>query len=112
MWHLELASNGSTVTNSTFVTEADPARRFVYAFGVDPVWKGATNELLYYNSLKMKMAVIFGVGQARPLPSSPSPAPVLLSLADASDARRPPAQVLERGLFPEGARRPLRVRAA
>eukprot|EP01125_Pyxidicula_operculata_P014204 TRINITY_DN4727_c0_g1_i1.p1 TRINITY_DN4727_c0_g1~~TRINITY_DN4727_c0_g1_i1.p1 ORF type:complete len:936 (+),score=239.74 TRINITY_DN4727_c0_g1_i1:48-2810(+) len=36
---------------------------WTYAFGVDPVWKGATNELIYYNSLKMKMSIIFGVCQ-------------------------------------------------
>eukprot|EP01125_Pyxidicula_operculata_P007322 TRINITY_DN2492_c0_g1_i3.p1 TRINITY_DN2492_c0_g1~~TRINITY_DN2492_c0_g1_i3.p1 ORF type:complete len:866 (-),score=210.00 TRINITY_DN2492_c0_g1_i3:33-2630(-) len=34
-----------------------------YAFGVDPIWKGATNELIYYNSLKMKMSIIIGVIQ-------------------------------------------------
>jgi len=32
-----------------------------YPFGADPLWKGSTNELDYYNSLKMKMSVIMGV---------------------------------------------------
>lgn len=36
---------------------------WTYLWGVDPVWKGATNELLYYNSLKMKTSVIIGILQ-------------------------------------------------
>jgi len=36
---------------------------WTYVWGVDPVWKGASNELMYYNSLKMKGAVIIGVMQ-------------------------------------------------
>lgn len=35
----------------------------VYPIGVDPSWFMATQELTYMNSLKMKMAVIFGVAQ-------------------------------------------------
>jgi V-type H+-transporting ATPase subunit a len=40
-------------------TAGDP----VYAIGVDPTWHLATNDLLFFNSLKMKMAIIFGVTQ-------------------------------------------------
>eukprot|EP01124_Arcella_intermedia_P024013 TRINITY_DN3954_c0_g1_i1.p1 TRINITY_DN3954_c0_g1~~TRINITY_DN3954_c0_g1_i1.p1 ORF type:complete len:887 (+),score=213.85 TRINITY_DN3954_c0_g1_i1:133-2793(+) len=53
---------GPGFTNSTF-QQKNPTPSGAYAFGVDPVWKGATNELLYYNSMKMKVSIIVGVLQ-------------------------------------------------
>jgi len=41
--------------------QAVRAEDCVYPFGIDPKWYIASNELNYFNSLKMKMAVIIGV---------------------------------------------------
>ena len=35
----------------------------VYPMGLDPVWHDKENSLLFYNSFKMKFAVIFGIAQ-------------------------------------------------
>merc|ERR1712137_250980 len=47
------------IENHEYANWVNPDR--CYTFGADPLWKGANNELDYYNSLKMKMSVIMGV---------------------------------------------------
>lgn len=41
--------------------EVELAKDCVYPFGFDPKWYVAHNELAYFNSFKMKLAVILGV---------------------------------------------------
>jgi V-type H+-transporting ATPase subunit a len=43
--------------------EAHRIEDCVYPFGIDPKWYIASNELNFFNSLKMKFAVIVGVVQ-------------------------------------------------
>ncbi|KAG0139358.1 hypothetical protein CROQUDRAFT_101678 [Cronartium quercuum f. sp. fusiforme G11] len=46
------------ITNGTVAAQPTTAR---YPFGIDPNWHGAENNLIFTNSLKMKMSIILGV---------------------------------------------------
>ncbi|CAK9115603.1 Vacuolar proton translocating ATPase 100 kDa subunit (Clathrin-coated vesicle/synaptic vesicle proton pump 100 kDa subunit) (Vacuolar ATPase transmembrane subunit) [Durusdinium trenchii] len=60
IWPTTWQINETASTDDTIHYDPDGN---VYPFGVDPTWHRAENDLLYFNSVKMKMAVIFGVVQ-------------------------------------------------
>jgi len=53
--------SNSTENGIALNTEIGTHTGKVYAFGMDPVWVGAENKLIFQNSYKMKMSVVIGI---------------------------------------------------
>lgn len=58
---LPIFRSGWIWTKSNTKMDAYPIKGYSYPVGIDPVWHGADNNLIFTNSLKMKMSVIVGV---------------------------------------------------
>jgi len=63
-WEYEGQDSGAVEEGAVAVSTAEyGSTASVYPFGLDPAWKVSSNELLFFNSFKMKLSVIFGIIQ-------------------------------------------------
>ncbi|CAJ1942950.1 unnamed protein product [Cylindrotheca closterium] len=63
-WEFDGQDSGSVEEGTIAYTTAQyGSSESVYPFGLDPIWHVSTNELLFFNSFKMKLSVIFGILQ-------------------------------------------------
>lgn len=60
--HWALQYNRTTVlTNPALQLNPSTDQRGVYPMGIDPIWQSATNKIIFLNTYKMKLSIIFGV---------------------------------------------------
>lgn len=63
-WEFEGQEYGSVEEGAVAASTAEyGSAESVYVFGLDPIWHVTSNELLFFNSFKMKLSVIFGIIQ-------------------------------------------------
>src|ERR1700735_4905349 len=65
---LHLFQSGWTFPEAESGILHDEPNGGVYLFGLDPGWHGADNALIFTNSYKMKMSIVFGVLHVREIP--------------------------------------------
>jgi V-type H+-transporting ATPase subunit a len=58
-WSAPDSHNNATTSGDVIYQRSSPPN--VYPMGADPTWRIASNEIAFYNSFKMKFAVVFGV---------------------------------------------------
>ncbi|EDV93300.1 GH19225 [Drosophila grimshawi] len=60
--HWVLQYNRTTVlTNPALQLNPATDQRGVYPMGIDPIWQSASNKIIFLNTYKMKLSIIFGV---------------------------------------------------
>ena len=63
-WEFKGQEDNNVSENAEAYQKSDyGSAQSVYPFGLDPIWHVSSNELLFFNSFKMKLSVIFGIVQ-------------------------------------------------